>query len=80
MVLLLEALGSSGSDTATPDDAFSILAAQPRQQFAQMLGDLRMILAGPSIQARCLECGPVAPARVSPQERSLLQLIEAWLS
>ena len=77
---LLEALASSGSDTATPDDAFSMLAAQPRQQLAQMLGDIRMILAGPSIQARCLECGPVAPARVSSQDRSLLQLLEAWLS
>ncbi|HWU93245.1 MAG TPA: signal peptide peptidase SppA [Sphingomicrobium sp.] len=77
---LLAALASSGNDTATPDDAFSMLAAQPRQQFAQMLSDMRMILTGPSIQARCLECGPVAPARMTPQDRSLLQLIGAWLS
>ena len=77
---LLAALASSGNDTATPDDAFSMLAAQPRQQFAQMLSDMRMVLTGPSIQARCLECGPVAPARITPQDRSLLQLIGAWLS
>ncbi len=76
---LLAALASSGNDTATPDDAFSMLAAQPRQQFAQMLSDMRMILTGPSIQARCLECGPVAPARITPQDRSLLQLMQAWL-
>lgn len=56
-----------------------MLAAQPRQQFAQMLSDMRMILTGPSIQARCLECGPVAPARITPQDRSLLQLLQAWL-
>ena len=76
---LLEALASGDNDTSSPNDAFSMLAAEPRQQLAQVVGDLRMILAGPSIQARCLACPPVAPARITPQDRSLLQLLEAWL-
>jgi protease IV len=77
---LLAALASSNSDTTTPDDAFSMLARQPQQQLAQVIGDIRMMMSGPSIQARCLECPAVAPARITGQDRSLLQLIEAWLS
>jgi protease-4 len=77
---LLDALASGNSDTSTSDDAFSMLAAQPRQQLAEALGEIRMIMSGPSIQARCLECGPVAPPRMTSEDRSLLQLIEAWLS
>ena len=78
---LLSALASSGDGNSSgSDDAFSMLAAQPRQQLAQALGEIRMIMSGPSIQARCLECGPVAPPRLTAQDRSLLQLIEAWLS
>ncbi|MBV9527760.1 signal peptide peptidase SppA [Sphingomonas sp.] len=78
---LLAALASgSDSDSSSPDDAFSMLAGEPRRQLIQAIADIRMILAGPSIQARCLECGPVAPPQVTGEDRSLLQLIEAWLS
>ncbi|MGZ2412206.1 protease IV [Sphingomonas sp. F9_3S_D5_B_2] len=77
---LLEALAAGNSNTSSPDDAFSMLAAQPQQQLAQVISDIRMIMSGPSIQARCLECPAVAPARITGQDRSLLQLFEAWLS
>jgi protease-4 len=77
---LLEALAAGNSNTSGPDDAFSMLAAQPQQQLAQVISDIRMIMSGPSIQARCLECPAVAPARITAQDRSLLQLFEAWLS
>jgi protease-4 len=63
-----------------PEDAFASLARQPRQQLAEMLGEVRSILSGPSIQARCLECPAVAPAQLRKQDLSLLDLIKEWLS
>ena len=44
-----------------PEDAFASLAREPQQQLAAMIGEIRSMLGGPSIQARCLECPPVAP-------------------
>jgi protease-4 len=78
---LLEALAAERrDDSAVPEDAFAALVRQPQQQLAAMLGEVRGILAGPSIQARCLECPAVAPARLDKRDLSLLTLIEAWLS
>jgi protease-4 len=78
---LLEALTSEQrDDSAVPEDAFASLARQPRQQLAEMLGEVRSILSGPSIQARCLECPSVAPAQLRMQDLSLLDLIKEWLS
>ena len=67
-------------DSAVPGDAFSALARQPQQQLAAAISEVRSVLAGPSIQARCLECPPVAPARIERRDLTLLQLLEAWLS
>jgi protease-4 len=78
---LIAALASEeGEDSAVPEDAFASLARQPRQQLAAMLGEVRSILAGPSIQARCLECPSVAPARLRKQDLSLFDLLKQWLS
>jgi protease-4 len=76
---LIETLASD-NDSAAPADAFSTLARQPQQQLAGMIGEIRAILQGPGIQARCLECPPVAPARVDQQDLTLLGLIRSWLS
>ncbi|HET7575547.1 MAG TPA: signal peptide peptidase SppA [Sphingomicrobium sp.] len=77
---LLEALTSEQrDDSALPEDAFASLARQPRQQLAAMLGEVRSILSGPSIQARCLECPSVAPAQLDSRELRLLDLIKEWL-
>ncbi|HXS50240.1 MAG TPA: signal peptide peptidase SppA [Sphingomicrobium sp.] len=78
---LIEALASGGDDSsAVPDDAFASLARAPQQQLAEMLSEVRSVLGGASIQARCLECPEVAPARLNRRDLSLLQLIEQWLS
>jgi protease-4 len=45
-----------------------------------MLGEVRSILAGPSIQARCLECPASAPVPLPKRDFSLFGLIEEWLS
>jgi len=78
---LIEALASQQNDTtAVPQDAFASLARGPQQQLASMLIEVRSILNGPSIQARCLSCPPVAPARLDARDLSLIGLIKEWLS
>jgi protease-4 len=78
---LLDALAGEESDqSATPQDAFAALAREPQQRFAAMIAEMRSIMAGPSIQARCLECPPVAPTVLKPADRGLVALIKEWLS
>jgi protease-4 len=77
---LLDTLANGNDDTAAPADAFSMLARQPQQQLAAVLGEVRSILSGPSIQARCLECPPVAPARIERRDLTLLGMLREWLS
>jgi protease-4 len=78
---LIAAIASDeGEDSTVPEDAFASLARAPQRQLAAMLAEVRAILAGPSIQARCLECPASAPARLPKRDVSLLGLIEEWLS
>jgi protease-4 len=76
---LIEALADEENDTAVPTDAFSMLAREPEQQLAGVIAEVRSIMKGPSIQARCLECPPVAPARVDQRDLTLLGVIRSWL-
>jgi len=78
---LIEALADEQADAApVPQDAFASFARAPQLQLATMLGEVRSILGGPSIQARCLECGEVAPARFDKQDLSLLAVLKEWLA
>jgi len=78
---LIEALADEQADAApAPQDAFASFARAPQLQLATMLGEVRSILGGPSIQARCLECGEVAPARFDKQDLSLLAVLKEWLA
>ena len=44
------------------------------------IAEVRSILSGPSIQARCLECAAAAPARpLNRHDLSLLELLKNWL-
>lgn len=54
-------LSMTGVEQA-PADVFSRAAQNPRRLLARALHDARAVLAGPAIQARCLECPPVATA------------------
>jgi protease-4 len=77
---LVEALADrNDDDSAVPTDAFSMLARQPEQQLASVIAEIRSIMSGPSIQARCLECPAVAPARIEQKDLTLLGLIRSWL-
>ena len=77
---LIEAIADSDRDTAVSADAFSMLARRPQQQLAAVVSEVRAILSGPSIQARCLECPAVAPAQIETRDLTLLGLIKEWLS
>ena len=78
---LIDALAGGDSDgAAVPEDAFSMLARQPQRQLTQAIDEVRSILAGTSIQARCLECAAAEPARpLNRRDMSLLELLKTWL-
>ena len=76
---LIEAFADNDNDTAIPEDAFSMMAREPEQRIAGVLAEVRSIMSGPSIQARCLECPDVAPARVDAKDLTLFGLIRSWL-
>ncbi len=80
---LLELLASEelDDDGAAPTDGFALLGGNPEGEFAAAIADLRSILSGPRIQARCLECGPVAGVPLGRRERAdwgLLALLAEW--
>ena len=78
---LVRTLSSEDSDdSAVPADAFAMLAVKPQQQLASVIAEMRSILSGPSIQARCLECPAVAPVAGQARDSGLLALLKAWLS
>jgi protease-4 len=78
---LLEAFAMDSDDGSTSEDAFGMLASRPEQQLASAIAEVRTLLAGPSIQARCLECPPVAPApALTGRDVSWLAMVEKWLS
>jgi len=74
---LLEMFASGEESGGTPD-GFAAFAA-PQRQFAAALADLRMILAGPTIQARCLECPAASVPKPQPGDAGLLAALRAWL-
>jgi protease-4 len=57
-------------------DAFSRIAMKPRLQLAAAFGDVERLISGPAIQARCLECAPVAAVRPQGMSGGFL----AWLA
>ena len=77
----LESFAAGGDDDSSSEDAFGAWAARSRQQLADAVYEVRSVLAGPSIQVRCLECPAVAPApQPTARERGLLGLLGEWLS
>ena len=74
--LLLRDEEGSSDDT----DAFASLGARERMLFLSALGDARSILSGPTIQVRCLACGPVAPPRIEAKDAGLMERLLGWMS
>jgi protease-4 len=72
---IFNAMGGSGEAASIAPDLFSRAAIQPQLLLLGALADAQMILAGPAIQARCLECPP-ATLSLPKRERGTLG---AWL-
>ena len=62
--LLASAFQSDGQDEQQARDPYARLSGAPHDLLARVLADMRQLVAGSTIQARCLECGAhvVAPA------------------
>ena len=69
-------LADDETDTAGPSDAFALLAPAPAAMLERALAQASAVLAGPSLQAVCLECPPPAAApQLGQREKSLLAFL-----
>jgi protease-4 len=68
-------VGGSGEAMRIAPDLFSRAAVQPQLLLLGAIADAQMIVAGPAIQARCLECPPI---RLSLPERERTS-VAGWL-
>jgi protease-4 len=70
--------GEESTDDDSQSDALATLAPAPEGMLARAVAEMRSILSGPTIQARCLECSAAVPApRLSAEDRGWLA---RWLS
>ena len=68
-------------DDAETVDAFATIGVRQEQQLVAALADARTILDGPTVQVRCLECGPVSATPVQKvADTSFLQAVLGWLT
>ena len=78
-MLFADLAGEEASDEQVPADALAGLAPAPEGLLARAIAEVRSILNGPTIQARCLECPPVGPApRLSADDRNWLTRLLGW--
>ncbi|MBX9813723.1 MAG: signal peptide peptidase SppA [Proteobacteria bacterium SG_bin5] len=64
-------------DEASGGDAYALITAERRALFFRAVSDARRLATGASVQARCLECAALAPARIDEGDRKLMALIFA---
>ena len=67
-------------DDGSSDDAFAVLAGRPQERLAAAVAELRVMLAGPRMQALCLECPVSAPPLPKAEDKGLLVRLLSWLS
>jgi len=71
--------GDEAAEQDEPADALATLAPAPEALLARAIYEVRSILNGPTIQARCLECPPTAAApRLSEDDRGWLARLLSW--
>jgi protease-4 len=77
---ILGMLAGEEESDSRPADALATLSPAPEWRLRAALMDVRSILSGPSIQVRCLECAPAAPARIRGGDVGFVQALLGWLS
>lgn len=75
--LLSAVAGSKASEGPASIDAFAALA--PQTDLVAAVANVRSVLAGPSVQVRCLECPPIAPAHLDKRDLGFLAAIRELL-
>ncbi len=65
-------------DSGVPEDAFAAIGGSPEHELAAVLADVRSILTGPRIQARCFECGPFVAVHPGRQDKGFLAALAGW--
>jgi protease-4 len=76
---IVELLSNNQTSDETTDDSDGFAALAPDNLLADALAEVQSILKGPKIQARCLDCPPVAPAQPQVKNIGMLAALEAWL-
>jgi protease-4 len=74
---LVAMLANDSSSSQPQQDAFAAIA--PETNLTAALVELRSVLSGPRIQARCLDCGAPAPARVTKSDLGFFAALKALL-
>ena len=77
---IMAALAGEEDADVQPTDALATLAPTPQWQLEAALMELKSILSGPSIQARCLDCAPVAPVAVKAEDVGFIRSVLGWLA
>ncbi|MCL6683304.1 signal peptide peptidase SppA [Sphingomonas alba] len=77
---IMAALAGEEDAGTQPTDALATLAPAPQWQLEAALAELKSILSGPSIQARCLDCAPVAPVAARAKDAGFVQAVLGWLA
>ena len=70
---------AGGESESVPTDAFASLSPAPDRLLATALADLKRILAGPSIQVRCLDCPVELSAAPVAEPRGWRAMLLSWL-
>jgi len=77
---LMDMLAGNKDEESGTTDALASLSPAPASEVARALAEMQQILAGPSIQVRCLECGPSAGTVSSTDTpRSVIATALRWL-
>ena len=76
---ILGMLAGEDESDSQPADALATLSPAPEWRLRAALMDMRAILSGPTIQVRCLECAPAAPARIRGGDAGFFQALLGWL-
>jgi len=74
---LVEMVAGDDAAESAPADAFAAFAPAPTDLLARVISEVTAILAGPSIQVRCLECPPAAAAPPSAKAMNWWRLLSA---
>ncbi len=72
---LFEMIAGEGEAEGGPTDAFAALSPAPTMLLARAIGDVSAIMAGPSLQVRCLDCPPGAVQMPSREAMSWWKLL-----